>query len=53
MMNLHDVESLDQYCLKTETRLVLLGTGYYTSSVGVRLGKFLETFEKDEDYINE
>lgn len=45
----HDVDSLDQYCLKTETRLLLPGTGYYPPSVDVRVSEFFEALEEDEE----
>ena len=45
----HDIDSLDQYCLKTETRLVLPGTKYYPPSVDVRISEFLEVLKEDEE----
>ena len=45
----HDVDSLDQYCLKPETRLVLPATGYYPPSVDVRVSEFLQVLEEDEE----
>ena len=45
----HDVASLNQYCLKTETRLLLPATDYYPPSVDVRLSEFLEALEEDEE----
>jgi len=45
----HDAESLDQYCLKKETRLVLSETVYYPPSVDVRVSDFLEALEEDKE----
>ena len=43
----HDVDLLDQYCLKIETRLLLAGTSYYPPLVDVRLSDFIEVLEED------
>ena len=45
----HDVDSLDQYCLKSETKLSLPSTAYYPPSVDVRLSEFLQALEEDEE----
>ena len=45
----HDVNSLEKYCLKSETRLVLPSTIYYPPSVDVRIGDFIEALEEDKE----
>ena len=45
----HDVESLDKYCLKEETRLLLPSTEYYPPMVDIRLSEFIEALEEDEE----
>nr|YP_009686110.1 hypothetical protein [Halamphora americana]QDR24929.1 hypothetical protein [Halamphora americana] len=44
-----DVDSLDQYCLKPETRLVLPATGYYPPSVDVPVSEFIQVIEEEEE----
>lgn len=45
----HDIKSLEKYCLKTETRLMLPGTIYYPPSVDIRISEFIEALEEDEE----
>ena len=45
----HDVESLDKYCLKEETRLLLESTDYYPPLVDARVSEFIEALEEDEE----
>ena len=45
----HDVESLDKYCLKEETRLLLPSTEYYPPMVDIRLTEFIEALEEDKE----
>lgn len=43
----HNIGSLEEYCLKDETRFVLLETVYYPPSVDVRVSEFFEALERD------
>ena len=45
----HDIDSLQDYCIKLETRLMLPATLYYPPSVDTRLSLFLDALEKNED----
>lgn len=45
----HDVESLDKYCSKEETRLLLPLTEYYPPMVDIRLSEFIEALEEDKE----
>ena len=45
----HDVELLDKYCLKEETRLLLESTDYYPPLVDARVSEFIEALEEDEE----
>lgn len=45
----HDVNSLEKYCLKSETKLVLPVTIYYTPLVDVRISEFIEALEEDKE----
>ena len=45
----HDVDSLDKYCLKLETRLLLPSTSYYPPLVDIRMGEFIEALKEDEE----
>jgi len=45
----HDVNVLEKYCLKLETRLLLAGTAYYPPSVDVRISEFIEALEEDDE----
>ena len=45
----HDIKSLEKYCLKDETRLILPGTIYYPPSVDIRISEFFEALEEDEE----
>ena len=45
----HDVNSLEKYCLKSETRLVLPSTIYYPPLVDVRISEFIEALEEDKE----
>ena len=45
----HDVNLLEKYCLKLETRLLLAGTTYYPPSVDVRISEFIEALEEDDE----
>lgn len=45
----HDVHSLEKYCLKSETRVVLPSTIYYPPLVGVRISEFIEALEEDKE----
>ena len=45
----HDVDLLDKYCLKEETRLLLESTDYYPASVDVRVSDFIKALEEDEE----
>ena len=51
----HDIKSLEEYCLKDETRLMLPGTIYYPPSVDIRISEFFEALGEDEElkkYMN-
>ena len=45
----HNVDSLEKYCLKLETRLVLPSTIYYPPLVDIRVSEFIEALEEDEE----
>ena len=45
----HDVNLLEKYCLKSETRLVLPSTVYYPPLVDVRVSDFIEALEEDKE----
>ena len=45
----HDVNLLEKYCLKDETRLILPGTIYYPPLVDVRVSEFIEFIEALEE----
>ena len=45
----HNVDSLNKYCLKLETRLVLPSTIYYPPLVDIRVSEFIEALEEDEE----
>ena len=51
----HDIKSLEKYCLKDETILILPGTIYYPPSVDIRITEFFEALGEDEElkkYMN-
>lgn len=51
----HDIKSLEEYCLKNETRLIVPGTIYYPPSVNIRISEFFEAVKEDEElkkYMN-
>ena len=45
----HDVNLLEKYCLKDETKLILPGTIYYPPLVDVRVSEFIEALEEDKE----
>ena len=45
----HDVDLLDKYCLKEETRLLLESTNYYPLLVYVRVSDFIKALEENEE----
>jgi hypothetical protein len=45
----HNIGSLEEYCLKEETRFLLPGTPYYPPTVDVRVSEFLQALEKDAE----
>jgi len=45
----HDVNLLEKYCLKSETRLVLPLTVYYPPVVDIRVSGFIEALEEDKE----
>ena len=45
----HDVDLLDKYCLKEETRLLLESTDYYPPLVDVTVSDFIKALEEDEE----
>ena len=45
----HDVDLLDKYCLKEETRLLLESTDYYPPLVDVGVSDFIKALEEDEE----
>ena len=45
----HNVDSLDKYCLKLETRLILPSTSYYPPTVDTRVSEFIEALKEDEE----
>lgn len=44
----HNIDSLQDYCIKLETRLMLPATLYYPPSVDTRLSSFLEDLETNK-----
>lgn len=45
----HDVELLNRYCVKQETRLLLESTDYYPPLVNVHVSDFIKALEEDEE----
>ena len=45
----HDVDLLDKYCLKEETRLLLESIDYSPPLVDVRVSEFIKALEEDEE----
>jgi hypothetical protein len=45
----HDIGSLEEYCLKSETRLILLESCYFPPTVDVRVSDFVKALEEDSE----
>lgn len=45
----HKISSLEEYCMKLETRLMLPCTFYYPPSLDTRVSEFLQALEDDEE----